>query len=426
MSRQTLRRFGVLFTGTAASQLLPVVTTPIIARHYDANEFGTFGLFVATSAILVTFANLKYETAILSARSQREVKAILGLCILINAALGMVIGVAVLAATGSSLLVSLHAPALMGLILPISFLLAGSLQALSSTALRGELFTVVARGRFIAAAATAGLSLLAALTHPTSLALMLASLTGQLAGIISLMASPQLRGISGTDFRIYRLRLVARKYWRFALFTSPADLLNALASNLPAVFLGALFGNAATGAYVLAQRLIGTPLMLIGSAFSDLYRQKVGQRSATNNPYWDITLHLLLILIAIGAAVLTMVLMFGTAVSQAFLGSQWNLVGEILQLMIFVYIARFVVSPLTYTYYLAHKHSEDLVLQTCSATSVWILYRTAETYDWPLAFYVGFLAVILSAVYFVYGARSLIFAHASLQNCPNLSIRAPH
>jgi O-antigen/teichoic acid export membrane protein len=76
-----------------------------------------------------------------------------------------------------------------------------------------------------------------------------------------------------TDLRWSLLVRFIKRYRRFPIFTAPSDLLNAFGSNLPLLFIGSIYGVATAGAYALAQRTLGMPLMLIGSAFSDAYRQ---------------------------------------------------------------------------------------------------------------------------------------------------------
>lgn len=415
MKGDLLRRVLTLLSGTAAAQLLPVLTAPIIARQFATAEFGIFGLFVATSAICATVANFKYENAILSARSRAAVRANLGLSILINLALGLVIALAAAIAISCGWLAAIAAPTYLALFLPVSLMLAGLTQSMSNVALRAERFKAVAHSRWASAAVAASFSLLAAFTQPTATALIAASIAGQLTAA-GLLLRTSWSGLGITpDFRRPRVSAVARRNWRFAIFTSPADFLNSLASNLPALFLGALYGTAATGAYVLAQRIVGTPLMLIGSAFSDLYRQMVGQYAALQRPYWTVTLRMLGMLVPIGVPVLVVVLAIGKSAITAFLGSHWSLVGDICDIMIFVYVVRFVVSPLTFSFYLAHRHVEDLVLQSASAAAVWTVFLAARTHQWPLERSVGGLAIALTIVYLVYGVRCLQFSRASLK-----------
>lgn len=410
MSREVLRRVGTLLTGTTVAQLLPILTLPVVAQTYSTEEFGMFGLFLAANAITTTLGNLKYDTAILATSSKNEIKSILGFCIATNFLIATLIGLLILVLMKSTLIDEYNLPPAFVLFLPLSFIFSGGLQALSTIALRNEFFTNVARSRIIGAAAISGFSVIAALVHPSAIALMLASLGGQIGSIATLLYTRRFRHLASVDFRKLRMTHVTRKYWRFAVFTSPADFLNASASNLPALILGALYGTAATGAYVLAQRLVGTPLMLIGSAFSDVYRQNIGQLVSSNQAYWNATKRMLILLLLIGFSTLTVMFWFAPKLIDIFLGAKWNGVGGILQILIFVYVVRFVVSPLTYNYYIAQRHGEDLFLQICSVSMVCVLSFLAKIWQWNESDYLVLISITLSCVYVTYGIRSLVFA----------------
>lgn len=418
MSRLVARRFLVLLSGTTAAQLLPVLTAPVIARSYSTAEFGVFGVYVAVAAICATVANLKYENVILSTRSHAVTRTVLGLSLCLSGAIGMLLMLGLYVAGIAGWLRALPSPALLAFFVPLSVVVAGVQQALSNVAFQREQFASVSRSRFAAAAVTGICSLIAALLHPTAVALIIASLAGQCVGVSVLASTGRKDNLFRPAFHATRMRAIARRHWRFAMYTSPADLLNALASNLPALSLGALYGTAATGAYVLAQRLLGTPLMLIGSAFADLYRQRVGQRAAAGQDYWNVSLRMLRVTAAVGALVLGIVLLFGRHAAITFLGAQWTLVGDICIVMVWVYVTRFIVSPLTFSFYLAHRHREDLLLQTLSVMAVSGAYCAAHQWDWTLQTYVATIAWCLSAMYAAYCVRSLQFSHQSLRLAP--------
>lgn len=415
MSQPLFRRFLVLLTGTTAAQLLPVVTAPVIARHYETAEFGVFGIYIAASAICTTVANLKYDNVILATRSRSLTQAVLGLSLVVNLVIGALIAAGVAGAAAVGLVAASPVIGDLFVFLPLSLLLAGGLQALSNVALQRELFSAVARSRITAATVTAGASLACALLHPTARGLIVATLAGQLLGATLLAWLCLQSGAPRPAWRPRQWGAVARRHWRFALFTSPADLLNASASNLPALFLGALFGTTATGAYVLTQRLLGTPLMLIGSAFADLYRQRIGQRVADGRPYWDASLRMLAVLAAIGLAVLAGVLLIGRNAAVAFLGDHWHLVGDFAVIMVSVYVTRFIVSPLTFAFYLTRRHVEDLALQAVSALSVTAIYLIAKQSQWSLTQYLVGLSIALTSMYLIYGVRSMQFSRQSLE-----------
>ncbi|HEV6966458.1 lipopolysaccharide biosynthesis protein [Roseateles sp.] len=413
MSQSMARRFLVLFTGTAAAQLLPVISAPLIARQYDTAEFGVFGIYIAASTICATVCNLKYDNVVLTTTSRSLTASIFGLSIIVNVLIGILIACAIVLGRATGLTRQTTDGYGFALFLPLSLLLAGLLQILSNVALQRENFAAVARSRIAIASITTASSMIAALSMPTARALIISSLLGQGVGVTLLSWLSVRTGHLRPNFNVRRLYAVASLHWRFALFTSPADLLNALASNLPALFLATLYGTTATGAYVLTQRLIGTPLMLIGSALADLYRQRVGQRAAVGRPYWDVSVRMLSILSTIGMLVLFVICLLGQDLATSFLGAQWKLVGDMAVIMVWVYVARFIVSPLTFSFYVARRHIEDLALQAISAITVGTIFWLAKQMHLSLTASLLALSSVLLIMYLTYGIRAMQFSRQS-------------
>src|SRR5687767_8086459 len=85
--RQYLRHFMVLFSGTAAAQLVNLASYPFLARLYTPADFGVFAMFVAVSAIPGAIACGRFDLAVPTApRAGRF--AILWLCVAIAVAMG--------------------------------------------------------------------------------------------------------------------------------------------------------------------------------------------------------------------------------------------------------------------------------------------------------------------------------------------------
>jgi O-antigen/teichoic acid export membrane protein len=98
----------------------------------------------------------------------------------------------------------------------------------------------------------------------------------------------------------------------------------------------------------------------------------------------------------------------------AVFGNQWALTGDIAQILTALYFFRFIVSPLSYNYYLANRHSEDLMLQGIGFASIVILFLYAESAEISFGLVLSLFSAVFSAIYFLYGVRSLIFARMPL------------
>lgn len=425
MSHSIGRKVSILLSGSVIAQALPVLAAPLLARLYSPEAFGQFGIFTAAASILAALANLKYDHAVLLARRHATAVHLFMVCMAVSLLLACVLGVAVVLAPDAWL----HAAgftagrALAGW-LPVSFVLAALTQSLGSLLFRQEKFGAVAKVRVVQAVASTALFLGLGAWAPTGTALIAASIVGQSLGVVMLAVLRRNDAQPKVTLRWRLLLACGARYRRFPMFTAPSDLLNALGANLPVMFIGSIFGLGTAGAYALAQRTLGTPLMMLGSAFSDAYRQSAAKSLATQGSYWQVAARTMgtLGLLAVVPALLCVA--FAPLLFPLIFGASWAATGHIIQILGMVYFLRLVVSPLSYNYYLAERHSEDLVLQCVSfaCTLGLFLYARASALDFTSTLF-GY-AAIYSLVYAVYGTRSLYFARLSLSGKPVLATAA--
>jgi O-antigen/teichoic acid export membrane protein len=414
MNRSLGRKVSILLSGSVAAQALPLLAAPLLARLYAPDAFGEFGLYVAVTSILAAFANLKYDHAVLLAKNSVAAFHVFVICVMSTATIAVLMSLVILLAPdawfGSRLFSVNRTHAVW---LPVSFILASLTQALISILFRGEQFGAVAKVRVSNAVMTTGFTLSLGFWMPTGTALIVSSIAGQGFGVAMLLL---LRDSSQPFFTSLRWSLLARcstRYRRFPVFTAPSDLLNALATNLPLLFIGSIYGVATAGAYALAQRTLGMPLMLIGAAFCDAYRQSAAKSFAEEGSYWRITIRTFrtLGLIAIVPAVVCA--MSAPWLFAIVFGEQWALTGEIVQMLTAVYFFRFLVSPLSYNFYLANRHSEDLMLQCLGFASTCALFLYVEKNQIPFSQVLIIYSALSCGIYFLYGIRSLEFASAT-------------
>lgn len=408
------KKVSILLTGSVAAQALPLLAAPILSRQYDPEAFGHFGLFTAVAAILASVANLKYDHAVLLARNSAAALHIFAICLLTSAALALVILLAISLAPetlfGSGLLFLEHSHANW---LPASFMLAASTLALTSLAFRAENFTQVAHARMAQAVISTGLAILLGFWMPSGKTLITSTILGQLVCVTMLARLQYRRGLPLSGLRWSLMVRCASVYRRFPIFTTPADLLNGLAANLPMLFIGGTFGINTAGAYALAQRTLGTPLMLLSSAFTDAYKQSAAKSLLTDGSYWNISRHTMRTLAAISAIPAIACLVLTPSVVPFIFGPEWQLTGTIIQVLTIAYFLRLIVSPLSYNYYLAKRHSEDLALQLLNFATLLGLFYAAQRI--PLAFmsYLSAYSVTILIIYSIYGYRSMVFAFSS-------------
>lgn len=415
MTQSIGRKVSILLSGSVLAQALPVLAAPLLTRIYTPESFGQFGIFTAAATILAALANLKYDQAVLLAKRQTTAVHLLVLCTASSAVLALLLAAfAWLAPASWRQTAGFGTDIFFVACLPVSFMLAASTQSLCSMLFRHELFSTVAKARVIQALTTTSLCLGLGMLSATGRVLILATLVGQSVGIITLVLMRPKNPSARVVVRGRLLLACIRRYRRFPMFTAPSDVLNALGANLPVLFIGSIYGVGAAGAFAMAQRVLGTPLMLVGSAFSDAYRQAAAKNSVNNESYWPVAYRTLrtLGLLAIVPAIVC--ILFADTLFPLIFGSKWALSGMTIQVLGFVYFLRFAVSPLSYNYYLAERHSEDLMLQCASFALTVAIFLYAQSHAVEFITALALYTAVYFSVYTIYGVRSMYFARMSL------------
>ena len=62
--QSTLRSVTLLLSGSALSQALPILVSPIVTRLYSPADFGVFAIFSTVLGLIGPIANLRYDLSI--------------------------------------------------------------------------------------------------------------------------------------------------------------------------------------------------------------------------------------------------------------------------------------------------------------------------------------------------------------------------
>jgi O-antigen/teichoic acid export membrane protein len=159
------------------------------------------------------------------------------------------------------------------------------------------------------------------------------------------------------------IKVLARRYHKFPLYSLPADFVNVAAQQVPVVLLTNFFESTVVGFFSLTQRVLSLPLTLIASSIWDVFRQRASADFNLHGDCRSIYLKTLKSLVAI--SIVPFVLLFFAApwLFSTVFGSEWRIAGEYGQILSPLFFLRFIASPLSYVLYVAGKQSYDLVGQ---------------------------------------------------------------
>jgi O-antigen/teichoic acid export membrane protein len=210
------------------------------------------------------------------------------------------------------------------------------------------------------------------------------------------------------------IRLSARKYLKFFIYQTPADIINMVTQQMPTFLLTRFFTSGPeVGWYGFAYRILVAPSSIITGAVGDVFRQKAAADYNANGQSAEVFRRTAKTLFMIMIVPCALVLLAGPWVFAWLFGPEWRQAGVYAQIMIIMLLPKFIASPLSYMYIIARKQNEDfwlhiyiLVSTFLSFYLAWHFYGTAEKM-------LLFFSINYGLVYLVYYIRSRRFAQGS-------------
>lgn len=258
---------------------------PVVTRLFPPAALGVQALFISAAASLTVLATLRLDLAIVLPSEQVVAARIWWLGFYQGLATALLICVAALFLGGSitasfapgvssSVWVWLLAPMVIASVVT---------QMGTGLATRQGRFELVVISNLATATVFAAVAIVLGVLHPGDQGVVLARLSGQTAGCLSLLSLVVAVSRRGGSWRPRRVR--ARHLWReqrqFLVFNTPYSLVGALARDLP-LYVFAIGGGATlTASYALARTIMLAPTSLISGALSSVFYREASQHLGT-------------------------------------------------------------------------------------------------------------------------------------------------
>lgn len=415
---------GITF-GTALGQLLLVAATPVITRLYPPADFGLFGVYTGVVSLAVVLGAARYELAVPMASDERE--ALYLVCLSFVVLVGTVVAVAIAVAFfGRDVAQVLRAPEFEPFlwIVPVGLFVGVVQQTLNSYAARLRDYRAISQTKVAQGVGQALIPIIMAPAGP--IGLLAGDVAGKLGGTARLGALllKSTRDIAGLP-SVKELCRIARQYKAFPLLSSPSALLNTFALQIPTLLFASLYGPSVAGWLMLSNRVVGTPMRLIGQSVAQVYLGEAA-RAKRESPerLHPVFKKLASRLLLFGGIPICLIGVGAPFVFDLVFGAEWQNAGVYTALMCPAMLGQFVVSPLSQTAAIVGRQGRQLLLDATRTAllvlSVWIPFRSGWTPNTAVACYAAVLSATYVALYFFY---SSIVAAASASTAPTLCSR---
>ncbi|MCU4384211.1 lipopolysaccharide biosynthesis protein [Acinetobacter radioresistens] len=346
-----------LTSSSVMAQLILIISSPILTRLYNPNDFGLFALFLSVLTILATLANLRYDQAIIIPKDDNKAKQIVYLCLCINIFIFIFIFI-ILYFFHKNIFSIFNIEELNNLywILPFAILFIGIFQSFNYWLLRSKEFNQIAKIKIQQSVVIVGFQLV--FFRLGALCLILGHTIGQFFGVLVngfLFLKKNKPNLSG-------MKQVGHEYRNFPIYSIWSALLNNIGSQLPVFLFTIYFSPAIAGLYLLTQRVIKSPLAIISQAVTQIF---ISNLRNEDHVIKDRILKINNFLTTIVVVPLAVVMVAGENLFSIIFGSQWKEAGTVAAILVPWIFIVFICSPISSLLEYKGLQKKYLIFQIC-------------------------------------------------------------
>ena len=342
---------AVLAGGTALAQAFSILASPLLTRLYNPEDFGTLAVYASILGIVAVVTSLRYELTLPlpEDKTTADKLFVLSFAVLIGMTLLTAIGIFF---AGRFIIEITRAEALRGYLwlLPLGVGGAGLYNIFNFWAVRERAFKTIAQTKLHQSVTTITTQVGLGIFGAGPIGLLLGHLLSQVAGVGTLFqVSRKTKPYQNPEaLNLASLRQVARRYWKFPIYSSGAALLNSASIYLPALLLASFYGPQVAGLFELLRRILNAPITLVGNSLNQVYVGEAARLAQSDIPalkrLYKKTVSRLFFM---GILPLLALIFFAPPLFALVFGETWREAGVYAQLVSAGFLARFAISPVS-------------------------------------------------------------------------------
>lgn len=352
------RDIFTLSIGAFVTQLIPFLSSFVLARIYTAEQFGDKGVFLSTAAILGVLSTGQYEMSIVRPLKERNAESLIHLCLIIISSFSFLLflAISVLDFAGIEFIENFPCKYL----LPLYVFVIGVSQIYMHYANRKEDYRSIASSGAIRNIAQDSSRVLFGVFN-SAYGLIYGAVIGLFSSILYNERRLSVFRIFVKHYDWHNIKMLAFRYRYFFLYLLPSALLNNMSSNLPVVLLPFFFAKDYVGYFSMTLSLLLLPVQLIGTSIGKVFYKKtsVENDAAKIN---KLASRLFLILFSIGMVMNIILIPFGEELFSFVLGKNWGISGIYAGIMAPWVLLTLVFSPLSVIFDSKDRQNIELVM----------------------------------------------------------------
>ena len=327
-----IRNVIILVTGTAAAQVIGLISSPIITRLYGPEAFGLMGAFLAIVSILSPIAALTYPIAIVLPKRDQDAKGLIKLSLLITLIISIT-SLIILVLFNKQIISTFNLTEIAAFLylIPLVIIFSGLVQVVHQWLIRTKQFSINARVTILQSIILNGSKIGIGLFHPIGAVLVVLSALGSgLQALLMIFFAKRSDYQTNTQFigEKKTLKELAKQHNDFPKYRAPEVFLNAVSTGLPVLMLTAFFGPASAGFYTIGRTVLTMPSRLIGNAVGDVFYPRIAEAAINKEDMTKLIKKGTLALAGVGLVPFGLIILFGPFLFSFVFGSEWVVAGE--------------------------------------------------------------------------------------------------
>lgn len=344
------------------SQLIAILSSPILTRIFSPESFGIIAFFMALVSIGAVIGSLRFENVIYLAKEKDEANVTLNFLLFTSLSFSLLL---------LCLIIFFYPiPEKFGFKkefnhwwfwVPIMIFLNSSYFGFRNWIQARKGFKITTKGGILKSLFLNLFLLLCGFFSNSPEVFLVANVTAQSIETIFLWLNVE-KGIINL-IPTYKTKELFKRYIDFPKFSLPADLLNVYTNQNPIILLAFFFNANVVGFYSLTNRVLGLPIKLISSSTLEVYKQKASLEYKENGNCKKTFFQTLRFLLTISILPTLVIFIFSPYLFEFVFGNEWREAGKYAQFLAILFFFRFCISPLGFTLIIAEKQKWNLYWQ---------------------------------------------------------------
>lgn len=384
--------------GSLIAQIIAIVISPITTRIYTPEQLGIYTLLITVVTLFGPILSGKIEMAIVTEKEEKNIYPIIVLsiiiCIITSIVTTILYMIYIIVTNQFSNIYILYLVIIFGYLL-----ITGFLNILTSYNNRNKDYEIISNVYVIRTLVQNLGLVIFGFMHFSIIGMLLSQVLGNFFGVKK-QSKKLLQNIEKIR-KVKKAEVIEalKKNYKLILFTSPATLCNLASYSLLNFFITGLYGNVIFGYYSISYRILGLPLSLISTNVSKVFFERASREVNNEGNFGKIFKKMSVLLCIIAIPMVILLGLLSPAICKIVFGDGWETSGQYIQILVFMFGIRLVVSALMPALIVIKKQNIEMKMQIAFLAISIFTYIICKYLSLNIYIFLTLISTMYSCVY---------------------------